>query len=103
MSLECWRGRSSHFQWHRHAEQRSLLRRRAPARTAASKLDREELSGCSNRHPRRDTRPRPPASMTVVHIVLWGGVGLIVFGVSVFVYVTESVNAEARRQDDVDR
>ena len=39
--------------------------------------------------------------MTVVHLVLWGGVGLIVFGVSVFVYVTESVNAEARRQDDV--
>src|ERR1019366_4185300 len=39
--------------------------------------------------------------MTVVHIVLWGGVGLIVFGVSVFVYVIESVNAEARRPDDV--
>jgi cardiolipin synthase A/B len=39
--------------------------------------------------------------MSAVHIVLWSALGLIVVGVLVAVYVTESVNAEARRQDDV--
>ena len=39
--------------------------------------------------------------MGAVHIVLWSAFGLLVTGVFVAVYVTESVNAEARQQDDV--
>jgi cardiolipin synthase len=39
--------------------------------------------------------------MSAVHIVLWSALGLFVVGVVVVVYVTASVNAEARQQDDV--
>ncbi len=39
--------------------------------------------------------------MSAVHVVLWGALGLFAAGIFVAVYVTESVNAEARRQDDV--
>ena len=39
--------------------------------------------------------------MSAVHIVLWSALGVFAVGVVVVVYVTASVNAEARKQDDV--